>query len=154
MENFSSHTFIAFAQVVWPFWIPFSIFAFSNFKINKISKLLGKTLIFIGVILSCGLAYYLSTYAVKAEIIGHHISYKQDYPEKYFMVGGIIYAIVTIIPHFITSNKRMWILGGSILLSFIFAKVYYTNYVVSVWCYFAAILSSIILWIVIDKRRI
>ena len=153
MEDFSTHTFIAFAQVVWPFWVPFSIYAFINLKKNKLSIYVGKSLIIIGAVIACGLAYYLASYPVKAEIISHHISYKQDYPEKYFMIGGIFYAIVTIIPHFISSNKRMWILGISILLSFIFAKVYYTNFVVSVWCFFAAILSSIILWIVADKSR-
>lgn len=57
MENVSTHIFIAFAQVVWPFWIPFSIFIFTNSKKSKVTNYIGKTLIFIGAILSCGLTY-------------------------------------------------------------------------------------------------
>lgn len=150
MEGFSTYAFIFFAQAVWPFWVPFSILIFAK---NEGSNYIGKTLVGLGAILASTLAYYLFTYPVEAEILGYHISYNEDYPEKYLLLGGILYVIVTIGPPFISSAKRMWILGAAILASYIITQIFYTEYIVSVWCYFAAVLSALVLWIVLAKKR-
>lgn len=149
-EAFSSHAFIFFAQVIWPVWIPFSIL---KFKKNKGSNILSKLLVGIGILISCVLGYYLFAQPMHAKILGCHISYSQSIPEKLMMIGGILYAVVTIAPTFISPNKRMRVLGTAIFLSFVIAKIFYTQYVVSVWCFFAAVLSVLVLWIVVGKKR-
>lgn len=150
LEEFSIHAFIFFAQVVWPIWIPFS---FLKFEKNKGSNILGKVLTSLGIFLGCALGFYLFTRPVEAEIIGRHISYNQDYPEKFSLLGGIFYIVVTIAPPFTSAIKKMWILGSVIFLSYIVTEIFYSQYVVSVWCYFAAILSALVLWIVIGNRK-
>lgn len=152
MEEFSTHTFIFFAQVVWPIWIPFS---FLKFEKNEDSNITGKILVGLGVLLGVVMGYYLFTKPVEAEILGSHISYNQNYPDRFRLLGGIIYVIVTIAPPFTSSVKKMWVLGSAIFLSYIFTEIYYTQYVVSVWCYFASVLSALILWIIAgDGKKI
>lgn len=149
LEDFSSHTFIFFAQILWPIWVPFS---FLKLK-REGSKVLAKIFLGLGVLLGSVLGYYLLTYPLQAEVIGNHISYDQDYPMKFRYLGGVIYIIVTIVPPFTSGNKKNWILGSAIFLSYIFTEIFYSQYVVSVWCYFAAVLSAMVLWIIASKRK-
>ncbi len=151
MEGLSAHAFIFFAQVLWPIWVPFSIYKFQKQK--RIRNVVGKSLIGIGAIVASIMAYYLFTNHIEAEIIGHHISYNQAYLQQFGIIGGILYLAATAMPPFISTNRKMWILGGAILLAYIFTEIFFTQYVVSVWCFFAAILSAMVLWIVITKRK-
>jgi hypothetical protein len=61
---------------------------------------------------------------------------------------------VTVVPLFINANKRMLVLAVAILLSYAVTLIFYSQYVVSVWCFFAAVLSAIILWIVNGKTEL
>lgn len=153
MEHFSTYAFLFFAQVIWPFWVPFSIFRFNELKKNQISNIVGKVMIGIGLFIAVSMSYFIATNPVDSEILDCHISYSQAYPQKYALLGGILYLIATLGPHFTTKNKKMWILGISTLTSYIFTKIFYSQYVVSVWCFFAAILSTLILWIVMSKKK-
>jgi len=150
LENFSTHTFIFFAQVVWPIWIPFS---FLKFKDKKESKVLGKILVGLGIVISSVLAYFLFTKHLEAEILENHIAYSQHYPENLHLIGVILYVVVTIVPPFTSSIKKMWLLGSVLTLSFVVAKIFYTEYLLSVWCFFAAVISVMILWIVVSERK-
>lgn len=153
MERFSTYAFLIFAQVIWPFWVPFSIFKFNKLKKNRISKIVGIIMIGIGLVIAVSMSYFLYSNPVDSEILNCHISYHQAYPQKYALLGGILYLIATLGPHFTTLNKKMWIIGVSTLTSYIFTEIFYTQYVVSVWCFFAAILSTLILWVVISKKK-
>lgn len=148
LENFSTYSFLFVAQVIWPFWVPFSIHKFSDFKKRPITKRIGQSLIVVGAFVSIALGYHLFYYPVEGSILGNHIHYEQDYPEKYRLLGGILYVLVTILPPFLSKNKRMWLLGILIFSSYIITEIFYTQYIVSVWCFFAAILSAVVLWVV------
>jgi hypothetical protein len=151
MKGISSHTFIFFAQVLWPVWAPFSIHKFEKQK--GVKNIIGKILVGIGMLVATVLAYFLFTQHIEADISGHHISYNQAYLQQFGIIGGIFYLGATAIPPFVSSNKRMWILGASILLAYVLTEIFYAQYVVSVWCFFAAILSAMVLWIVIVKSK-
>lgn len=151
MEGISAHAFIFFAQVLWPVWVPFSIYKFERQEGKR--NILGKSLIGIGVLVAAIMAYYLFTHHIEAKILEHHISYNQAYLQQFGIIGGILYLAATAIPPFISTNRKMWILGGSILLAYILTEIFYSQFVVSVWCFFAAILSALVLWIVIIKRK-
>jgi hypothetical protein len=151
IKGILAHAFIFFAQVLWPVWVPFSIYKFE--KQEGIRNILGKSLIGVGVVVASIMAYYLFTNQIEAEILGHHISYNQEYLTQFSLIGGILYLAATALPPFISRNRKMWILGGAILLAYVLTEIFYSQFVVSVWCFFAAILSIMVLWIVINKRK-
>lgn len=138
LEQFSTYTFLFFAQVVWPIWVPFSILILGA---KEKRKTIEKILLAIGILVSLYLTYCLMTYTVQANAIGHHIAYRQDYPDSLSKYGGLLYIIATIIPPFFSAIKRMWTLGAAILISYIITTVFYEEYIVSVWCFFASIIS-------------
>lgn len=137
-QQFLTYIFLFFAQVVWPLWVPIALLLLEK---QATRKNIQRLLVGIGVVISVYLAYCLMTYRVEAKIIEHHISYIQDYPVTLRGYGAIFYIFVTIFPPIFSHIRRMWLLGVTILLSFILAVAFYEYYVISVWCFFASIVS-------------
>jgi hypothetical protein len=146
----ATYLFLFFAQVVWPFWIPFAILKLEK---EQRRRKIGLALVLIGTIISLYLAYCLVFFNVEASIIGRHISYYQDYPAKLSHYGGLLYIIATIVPPFFSSVKKMWTLGTAIFISYIITAIFYTGYIVSVWCFFASIISIAVLAILLEMKK-
>lgn len=138
LENLCTHTFLFFAQVLWPIWVPYAVYQFETEAKRK--KTL-KPIIYIGALVSAYLAYCLIAFPVKGLIDERHILYKQDYPATISRFGGILYVIATVAPPFFSSMKRMWTLGTAILISYIITTIFYADYLVSVWCFFSSVIS-------------
>ena len=138
LQQATTYIFLFLAQIVWPVWVPLAILLVEK---NDKRKTIQKLLVAIGVLLSFYLAYCLLSYNVKAKVIGYHISYEQDYPVGLSLYCGVFYLIATIAPPFFSTIKRMWLLGVAILISYIITIAFYQNYFVSVWCFFASVIS-------------
>ncbi|TAL61526.1 MAG: hypothetical protein EPN85_04600 [Bacteroidetes bacterium] len=143
-EKNATLIFLVFAQIVWPFQVPLALFLLEKPVGRK------KILLF----LSCmGLAvalfriYWLSSYAAQATVIVHHISYSVEYINVITNYGVVFYFFATVFPSFFSSIKGMWYMGFAVLSSFIFALVFFPESLASVWCFFAAIISAAIFYI-------
>lgn len=145
LQQFATYTFLFFARVVWPIWVPLSIFLLEyqrkSRKIDKVLLLLGTTVSF----------YFLVSLVLEpseAIIIEHHIFYKHDYPTSTKFYTNVLYGIVTVLPLFISRFKGMWWLGTVIGISYIAAVYFFKQYSFSVWCFFAAIISMSVYYII------
>ena len=110
----------------------------------------------IGVLVSIGVGCVLLLYKVHVISTHHHIHYRVDFPtgtRSLILPFSLLYFIATVIAPFISGIKRMKWLGIGFLASYLFATIFYDGFVVSVWCYFAAILSAVVLWIIADLRK-
>lgn len=141
--------FLIFAQIIWPLYVPVAILLLEK---QKTRKNIQRILVGIGLLVSCHLAYCLYNYNVHAEIDCYHITYIQPYPEKFRVLSGILYGIATIAPSFFSHIRRMWMLGVTILISYIITYLFYENYLVSVWCFFASVIS-ISVWIIMREIK-
>jgi hypothetical protein len=150
LQQVTTYIFLFFAQVVWPVWVPFSII---KLKPKASRGILEKILVGIGTLVSLYLAYCLLTFPVEAEILGNHISYIQNYPAAISLYCGLLYIIATIAPPFFSPIRRMWMLGTSILISYIITTIFYTDYIVSVWCFFASIISIAVLAVLYELNH-
>ncbi len=95
----------------------------------------------------------LLTLSVKPEIMGYHIEYVDNFPTSIRLVVFAIYLITSIAPLFISSIKRTYILGILMFISCLVTIVFFTQYLTSVWCFFAATMSLVIYWILRDAKR-
>ena len=138
LEQVATYTFIFIAQVIWPIWIPIALLMLEE---ENRRKKIQKVLLGMGVVISLFLAYCLLNFHVEAKIIGYHIKYQQDYPRQLSRIGALFYIIATIAPTFVSAYKRMWILGVAVLISYIITTIFYVEYITSVWCFFASIIS-------------
>jgi len=136
--------FLFFASVVWPAWIPFAMVLLEKDRWRKqiLYSLLG-----LGLVLSAHSIYGLMVYPYHAQISGYHIQYWLDTPPYWNMFVLIVYGLVTVVPAFFSSVPRMWWLGVLIAGSYFITLALFPHHVVSVWCYFAAIISALIIFI-------
>jgi hypothetical protein len=149
-QQFLTYIFLTFAQVIWPLWVPLAVMLLEK---NNQRRKTQKVLVGIGMTVSFYLAYCLLTNQVQANIVGHHITYLQDYPMVLRPIGGVLYFVATIIPLFLSHIKKMWILGVMIFTSYIIAAMFYDHYVLSVWCFFASIISGSVYYIMVEIKK-
>jgi hypothetical protein len=144
-KQLGTYGFLAFAYIVWPIWIPIALTWLEHDRRRK------KILLFltgIGAAVSGYFLYCLLTFSIAVSVADHHIAYKPDFPLSLKYISITLYVIATIAPAFVSSRKRMWTLGATLIFSYGFTFLVYTNHVVSVWCFFATLIS-VAVWVVL-----
>jgi hypothetical protein len=143
----SMYLFLFMARVFWPAMLPLSVLWMEEDPGRK--KKLG-VLLAMGLTVSFYYTYCLVFLNVAPDIAGNHIQYISDFPESLAVPVFIIYFIASIVPLFISGMKRVSLLGVLMAVSGIASAVFFTLYLTSVWCFFAAIISVVIYWILSD----
>lgn len=143
IQGIATHIFLGIALVVWPALVPVSMLMMEK---AKEKRLVLTGLIVIGAAVSLYNAFSLVHYQVTPQIQGFHILYVDNFPTSFAMIP-VLYGLATVLPLFISSMQRMWIMGTMILISLAVSIIFFSQFVTSVWCFFAAILSVMIYWI-------
>lgn len=136
--------FLFFAHVVWPVWVPLSVLVMEKNKRNR-NILMG--MMGIGIIVASYLGICLFSRPVHAMISEHHIFYDLGFPPAIKWVAAALYFIPTVLPPFMSSYKKMVLLGIAVLASYIVSQIFFEGYVISVWCFFAALISGTVYFI-------
>ena len=150
-QRIATFFFLIMALVIWPSLVPVSVFHMEKLKNRK--KILFVMMI-AGVLLSAYYIYCLIFFNVNPQIKGFHIQYNNDFPVSLQIISFIFYLTVTIVPLFVSSIKRTHLLGILMTLSCLVTGIFFSQYLTSVWCFFAALISGVIFWILSDSRKI
>jgi hypothetical protein len=149
LRSIFMHLFLVFAQVVWPVFIPFMTLLFEDEPARK--KIL-QGLVGLGVLTALYFGICQIFYHSEVSITGHHLKYVIDYPFANKWYSGITYIVAAAISPLISSDKRLRILGYILGLSYLLTFIMYKEYLISVWCFFGAILSVFSLFFIILRR--
>ncbi|WP_310556270.1 DUF6629 family protein [Flavobacterium sp.] len=141
LQKIATYFYLFFAHILWPLWVPIAILLIEK---SSTRKKFQKFLVATGIAVSIYLTYCLANYPVKAVIEGHHINYILGYSNLMTNFWIFLYALATIAPPFFSHIKRMWILGITILISYIITQFFYENYILSVWCFFSSVISIMV----------
>jgi len=152
-QSFFTYSFLFFAIMVWPVWVPLTILMLEkNLKRRKLIMYL----LYTGIVVCAGSGYVLFSNPVHPVAVADHIHYSfdMDMDTKYRqLIFTVLYCAATLIAPFTSSVKRMKWFGYVLLASCLFAIIFYNGFIISVWCYFAAVLSIIVLWIINGLRK-
>ncbi len=152
--------FLFFAGMVWPTLIPYSLY-----KLEEDPGRKNRLLITVGLGIFVSLCAALSMLILgnEAQVLVHNIAYPLPltaqksvlFPIEKTGYGLILgcYVIATIGSSFISSVRYVWIFGVLALLGFIIAQIFYAHAFGSVWCFFAAIISTVCYVIVKKNTR-
>lgn len=143
-RDFATRLFLIFAQVVWPAFVPLSMVLMENDAKRK--KIL-LALTGMGILLGLYIAVCIFIYPVNATIKASHIHYRLSFPATVTWISNAFYFMPTVLPAFVSSVKRMQLLGIVILASYLFSKIYFADNIISVWCFFAAVAGIVVLLI-------
>ena len=150
LQKFATYAFLLFAQIIWPTIIPLSVL---NMEENQKRKKPLKILLFTGMAVSLYFTFCLLFFNVYPQIKSYHIIYATDFPQALKPVVFSFYLIATITPFFISSNRRMYYFGSLMFLSCAVTAIVYFEHLTSVWCFFAALLSVTILFILRSTNK-
>lgn len=144
--------FLGIALVVWPVWFPFSLLQveLSPARCRWLRGLLGA-----GVAVSAYAAWLLASRSQTARIVSHSIHYWFKGPD--LLPDGVsvaVYLIPVAVPFFVSSQPLSRTMGYMLLFSMFATVVIQRSALMSVWCFFAAILSGLIYWATIRNSRV
>jgi hypothetical protein len=132
--------FKIFAFLVWPIWIPLSLFALekSGWRKNVLFLFLCA-----GILLAFfHLVHFLTHDPMTTRIVNNSIQYRQNEGPAW------LYASIVLIPCFLSRVKYVWLFGLLGVISWAAAQIFYQATFTSVWCFFAALISVMIYIIV------
>jgi len=150
VQKFVTYFFLIMAQLIWPMLIPLSVLFMEE---NKKKRKFLWGLLVLGTSLALYYGICLLLFSVDPKIVGYHIQYNPDFPESVAKWAFAAYLIATITPLFVSSVKRIYILGVLMFLSCLVTAIFFTQFLTSVWCFFAAIISGVIFWILRDSKK-
>lgn len=150
LQKLDTYIFLIMADVLWPVMIPLSVLLME--KVKKRRKYIW-ILLAMGFFVSMYYAYHLLFHNVTPRISGYHIQYVTDFPKTTGLFVFALYLIASITPLFISSIKRTHLLGALMFFSCLVTAIFFREYLTSVWCFFAALISGVIFWILRDSKR-
>ena len=161
MHMIGTYGFLFFAALWWPIWIPLALYIPE--KVPSRKKLLG-TIIGLGTLTGITMFISWAFYTNGAQVINHHIDYPVDnYPfgitntfiaQLISWIVSLSYCLATIAPFFISSIAYTWILGIAVGSGLVIACLFYLVAFPSVWCFFAAISSGLLYFIISREKRV
>jgi hypothetical protein len=144
-----TYVFLVMAQMIWPVMIPLSVLLMEK---NAMRKKILTVLLAVGAAAAAYYLYGLVFHHAYADIRGRHISYESSGTDSFGVTAVIVYLAAVIIPLFVSSIKRVYVLGIIMAISFVVSAVFYKQCLTSVWCFFAAVMSFIIFYIIRDSH--
>lgn len=146
----SSHLFLFFSHFLWLVLTPLAVYRLEEGERKK------RLFLFF---LLTGFIYGLSLYLplllnkgwLSVHIVNHSIYYNTTllYDRAISKdIVTLVYAALIIIPLLLSSNRQIKVFGIMLTLSLIPARLAYYNSFISIWCFFAAILSFYICYII------
>ncbi len=139
LQSWTTYIFSLFSHVLWPIFVPFAILLVETNR--KRRRALG---VFVAMGLGVGLYLlnFIVRYPVTARIENRSIFY--DSPHFFIMAVLVVYMLATCVSGLFSSHRCVNIFG---VLLFVLAVAAYQISVktfVSVWCFFAAVLSLLV----------
>ncbi len=130
-----------FAYIFWPVYIPFVVKSLETVPWRR--KLLSLFQL-VGIAVGAYLLYFHLQAPVTSQVVNKSIAYTAPHFETFWII--VFYFSATGISALFSSHTLVNIFGVLIFISAIVTYQFYSASFVSVWCYFAAILSIVIYW--------
>jgi hypothetical protein len=143
----AAYSFLFFALIIWPVYVP--IFVFSMDKKRRADL---KWFILLGIAVS---AYYIAlllTRSLGVSKLDHCVSYAFSFPFKDLVIPAYIAAVVG--PLLVSSLRIFRWFGIIVAVLGIISWIFFTATLTSVWCFFAAIVSSMFFLYIRSKNLI
>lgn len=142
-SRFAEYTFLFFAFLTWPIIFPLALWKMEESPSRRLWLLfcLG-----VGILFVAGNLIAIQGHILSVIVINHSLQYGAYKTSSMALDYGIksVYLLATVVPCFISSYPKIWFFGLCTACAFVLAEFFYKATFSSVWCFFAAIVSSMI----------
>lgn len=134
-----THVYSFFSHVLWPIYVPVAVLLIEPPGWRRQALL---AFVAAGVAVGAYLLYFLVALPVVARPTGQHIEYVS--PHFFAAVAMTLYLLSTTVSLLLSTHRTVKVFGVLALWSFAAAYWFYTTWFISVWCFFAAVLSAVV----------
>jgi hypothetical protein len=136
-----------FSHVLWPVYVPLAAWLIE--PPGRRRRLL-RGLSIVGMLVGMFLLLGMFAFPITAAPVGGHIEYAS--PHFFAAIVMLLYLGSTTLSLLLTSHRMVRLFGGAALLAWILSYLFYARWFISVWCFFAALLSVIVCVHVANRR--
>jgi len=139
LNTVMTHVYSFFSHVLWPAYVPLAVLL-----IEAPGRRRRVLLAFVatGIAVGTYLLYVLVAFPIVSRPIGQHIEYVS--PHFFAAVVMTLYLLSTTVSPILSTHRMVRVFGVLALLSFGAAYFFYATWFISVWCFFAALLSAVV----------
>ena len=134
-----THVYSFFSHVLWPVYVPLAVLLIEPPGWRRQALLV---FVAAGVAVGAYLLYVLFAYPVVSRPIGQHIEYLS--PHFFAAATMTLYLMSITFSLLLSTHRTVKAFGVLALLSFAAASFFYATWFISVWCFFAALLSMVV----------
>jgi hypothetical protein len=136
-----------FSHVLWPVYVPMAACLIE--PPGGRHRML-RTLAIIGMLVAVFLLYGMFAFPITASPVGGHIEYAS--PHFFAAAVMLLYLVSTTVSMLLTSHPMVRLFGAAALVAWVASYLVYARWFISVWCFFAAVLSVIVCVHFADRR--
>ncbi len=134
-----TYVYSFFSHVLWPVYVPVAVLLMEPRGWRRRALL---AFVAAGVAVGAYLLYFLIAFPIVSRPTGQHIEYVS--PHFFAMLAMALYLMSTTLSPILSTHRVVKVFGVLALLSFAAAYFFYAIWFISVWCFFAALLSAVV----------
>ena len=138
-NHIATYAYLGLAYVLWPIFVPLSV---GLLETDSHRKKILYAFQFVGLAVGLYLLYFILSNPVASQIVNKSIVYSM--PSQYGVLLVGMYLLATCVSPLFSSHRIINILGVLATVSFSITYYFFTASYVSVWCFFAAVLSLVV----------
>ena len=139
LNTVMTHVYSFFSHVLWPIYLPVAVLMIEPPGGRRRAL---TALVVAGSAVGVYLLYILVAFPVVSRPTGQHVEY--DSPHFFVAAVMMLYLVSTTVSPLLSTLRGVRVFGALALLSFGAAYYFYATWFISVWCFFAALLSAVI----------
>ena len=147
LNSILTDVYSLFSHVLWPVLVPIAVLLLEAVPWRR--KVL-KWLVVGGAISGAYLLYFWTLGLTTSRVVGQHIVY--DSPHFYIAPIVVLYVLSTCVSSLLSSHAAVRWFGAVSLTSYAVASVFYSVWFISIWCFFAAVMSATV-WLYFRQPR-
>ena len=139
LNSLLTHVYSFFSHVMWPVYMPVAVLLMEPAGWRRRALI---AFVAAGAAVGAYLLYILLAFPVVSRPTGQHIEYVS--PHFFAAVTMTLYLVSTALSPLLSTHRMVQVFGALALLSFGAAYAFYATWFISVWCFFAALLSAVV----------
>ena len=139
LNTVMTHAYSFFSHVLWPVYLPVAVMMIEPPGGRRRTL---AALVLAGSAVGAYLLYVLVAFPVVSRPTGLHVEYNS--PHFFAAAVMTLYLVSTTVSPLLSTLRGVKVFGALALLSFGAAYYFYATWFISVWCFFAALLSTVI----------
>lgn len=148
LNELSTFSYSMFSHVLWPILVPVAVLLLEHDPVRR-------RILYVFLATGTAVGAYLLLSAllrdgITSRVLNGSISY--DSPHLYTPVVLTMYVVATCLSSVVSSHFFIRMFGAVMFTAFVVTGLVFSETFISVWCFFAALLSALVFWFIREFR--